>query len=76
MTSIVGINPSSRIRAVVWRPISRMRLTRNPARETTKRTLPNSEGCRVKKGSSIHALAPRVAVASPSVSRSEPISRP
>jgi hypothetical protein len=76
ITSIVGISPSSRIRAVVCLPISRIRLTRKPASETTSSTLPNSDGCKVKNGSSIHALAPRVAVASPSVSRRSAISTP
>ena len=61
MTIIVGTSPSSITRAVVWRPISRMRSTTKPASATTSSTLPSSEGCRLKPGNSIHACAPRVA---------------
>ena len=64
MTSIVGNRPSNITRAVVWRPISRMRSTRKPDSATTSRTLPSSDGCRLKPGSGIHDFAPRVAVAS------------
>ena len=64
ITSIVGISPSRTIRAVVWRPMSRIRLTRKPASATTSSTLPNSDGWKAPNtGMSIHALAPRVAVA-------------
>jgi hypothetical protein len=53
-----------------------MRLTRKPARATTSSTFPNSDGWKVKKGSSIHALAPRVAVATARTRSSSPISSP
>ena len=64
MTSIVGSSPSNITRAVVCRPISRMRSTTKPASATTSRTLPSSDGCRLKPGSSIQLRAPRVAGAS------------
>jgi hypothetical protein len=48
------------IRAVVSRPIRRMRSTRKPDSATTSNTLPSSDGWKLKPGSSIHALVPRV----------------
>ncbi len=77
ITSIVGISPSRTIRAVVWRPMSRIRLTRNPASATTSSTLPNSDGWKApKNGMSIHAFAPRVAVATASTTSSIASSAP
>ena len=76
MTSIVGSSPSNITRAVVWRPISRMRSTRKPASATTSSTLPSSEGCRLKPGSGIHDFAPRVAAARASTTMIETISTP
>jgi hypothetical protein len=64
------------MRAVVCLPISRIRLTRKPESATTSSTLPNSDGWKRKPGSSIHALAPRVAVATASTSSRSPISSP
>ena len=75
MTSIVGSRPSSITRAVVWRPIERIRSTTKADSASTSRTLPSSEGWKLKPGSGIHALAPRVACAMPSTaSRSAIIS--
>ena len=51
------------IRAVVWRPIERMRSTTKADSASTSRTLPSSEGWKLKPGSGIHAFAPRVACA-------------
>src|SRR5215210_7348048 len=59
MTSIVGISPSNMIRAVVWRPMDRIRSTTKPASASTSRTLPSSEGWKLKPGSGIQDLAPR-----------------
>ena len=64
------------IRAVVWRPIERMRSTTKPDSASTSRTLPSSEGWKLKPGSGIHAFAPRVACAIPSTSRTSPIISP
>ncbi len=58
------------IRAVVSRPMRRMRSTRKADSATTSSTLPSSEGWKLKNGSSIHARVPRVAPAIASTSSS------
>jgi hypothetical protein len=64
------------IRAVVSRPMRRIRSTRNADRLTTSSTLPSSDGWKLKPGSAIHEWAPRVAAAIPSTSTSSPIITP
>ena len=64
------------IRAVVSRPMRRMRSTRKPDSATTSSTLPSSDGWKLKNGSVIQDLAPRVAPAIPSTSRISPIISP
>ena len=62
MTSMAGNSASSIIRAVVSRPMPRaMRSTRNAERATTSSSLPSSDGWRLKNGSGIQRLEPRVA---------------
>ncbi len=56
--------------------MSRIRATTKPDSATTSSTLPNSDVCSWKKGSSIHAFAPRVAPAMPSVTTRLAISTP
>jgi hypothetical protein len=73
MTSIVGSRPSSMIRAVVSRPMRRMRSTKKADSATTRSTLPSSEGWKLKPGSSIHDREPRVAWATSSTRRISPI---
>ena len=64
------------IRAVVSRPMRRMRSTRKADSATISSTLPSSDGWKLKNGSSIHARVPRVTPAIASTSSSSPISRP
>ena len=51
------------IRAVVSRPMRRMRSTTKADSDTISSTLPISDGWKLKNGSSIHARVPRVAPA-------------
>ena len=74
---MAGITASRTIRLVVSRSFSRLiRSTMKPASDTTRSTLPSSDGWKLRNGSEIARFDPRADTPSTYTSRIEAIRKP